>query len=849
MPVFERQLHSGFSEQQWSALTSGAQPRLGRIIDRLVKTKTDVYLSFQATPHVKKYFENHPEHIGFFSSTDFSLLSDHTFSTIAQSISWEKRIQFVRKTPDQFQLTALVQEMENAKKTRRTIPLNADVLSFIFEHQALFNQQDLPLLFTNLDQLPDPELTREDQQAITLLLNQYPGALQQVIRVSGFNHYLNHPWDDTSVDTRALALNQLRSMALKAIDGMELPSCPTSYSDSPEERLALLVWFRKHRHLIFRSCSRDQKVPIMTEISDEGSPSKQLTRLIRQRIELAGISEYEHEAVSTLLCCIFNDDELNSVLKSTAINLEQFPVKDRLYIALHRSSTVAARVVESFGMPPDNAVLAIGCHHPGLLGEEEWKQLSRQQQLILAQHDSGVARTLEREGLPPSQSAWLRKNRHEDCSELLQKWHQACKEVDHDEDGKAEWFVTLQQLAGTESGSAAMVKSDFPWPQDDGAFKRRMHLCLLEQSPDVVTREFLLNILAEKKGRIPAGKKLTFFLSKYYSQVKAKQLLSREEILGIKFFKLDEFLLDNENAAHDFWPLCDDTKILKLLSDKSLGLSLSMLEEMQLRPEALKIAPVKLYELLLNSPHPEIKRRVEFIGFAQLTGKKQFDRLIKASLEKRISVNPVFKVILDDAELLSQFTLMVQTGHGTIEGNLDDLAEMTKEDIIQYLNEEECAPREKSLGVRTLLLLARDPGKSVKPSRDKLLSGAIRFEAVAREFLQSGKEEIRQLFPDESHRIKLIGKHQQLAIETLRDKTFPDLSDEVKIEWAVKHRKIGWAFLRHVTDYLTHPDKLLPETLVKICRRDESADLRQSIRFRSILPHHEFRLFCDQQPA
>ncbi len=365
------------------------------------------------------------------------------------------------------------------------------------------------------------------------------------------------------------------------------------------------------------------------------------------------------------------------------------------------------------------------------------------------------------------------------------------------------------------------VKSDFPWPQDDGAFKRRMHLCLLEQSPDVVTREFLLNILAEKKGRIPAGKKLTFFLSKYYSQVKAKQLLSREEILGIKFFKRDDFLLDNEAAAHDFWPLCDDTKVLKTLSDKSLSLSLSMLEEMQLRPETLKVAPVKLYELLLNSPHPEIKRRIEFIGFAQLTGRKQLDSLIKASMEKRISACPVLQVILDEAELLNQFTLMVQTGHGTLEGNLDDLAEMTKEDIIQYLNEEECAPREKSLGVRTLLLHARNPGQTVKPSRDKLLSGAIRFEAVAREFLQSDKEEIRQLFPDESHRIKLIGKHQQLAIETLRDNTFPNLSDEVKIEWAVKHRKIGWAFLQHVTDYLTYPDKLLPETLVKICQRDK----------------------------
>ncbi|WP_062262760.1 hypothetical protein [Endozoicomonas arenosclerae] len=819
------------SKEQWQALFSGVPPKFHEVMEKQLSKTPPMTCQFPSTyaPKVEVYLKANPELLCKALELPRKVESGgfRTLQAVARSLPIEELIELSNLTGSPVITRYLVTSLEEAVKKQSTIPLSSRLIHFINLHWGDLSQEVQFGIFETFSK-PDPELTTEDSQQIKRLLEHNQSFLASACLSMDFGRLICSPWIVLPVSHYANGFEQFQGMVLEVLDQMPSPPPPEDMQQSLQERLNLTHWFRKHRHHLYGNTYADIRHPSIPKLVST-SPAKQLEELILFRVQQAERGPRKAEALGTLLGCAYSDRQLLEIYNHPNFPKDTLKINDKVFLSQHRGPIVAQCMAESFGDHPDDAIVEIGRAHAGIIPETQWRRLNLKAQLKLAERDPAIAATLLYDPkLPLPARAWIHAHQEPAELSLLDDWQAACEKDQFSARELEEWQLALEQLAVCEAGRKRLISKDFPWPERDPlTLKGRVYLKVMEQDARYCQADIVEAVIAVKKQKFKLLKSLADVLARHYPEIKTHGQL-KADILTRSHFILSKLIAHSEPAALDFWPQCTDEEALKAVANKSLALSLDILESIQAsRPqEGYKLPLPTRLGLIKHSPHPEIKRRLAFMELHNLLANRDISRELRSELDQRVEDHPLFKLIQQEEELFKALQDMVETGQGTPKGLLDEMEDCGEESLRLLLTplQERKKVEERSLGFRTLLVLTNQPTSIARNQYDKLLSGAIKYEAIARKILEDkseGMEAIRKTLGQEKL-IKLIGPHTELCLEVMKsDKPFP-ISDATRLHWAKWHYAIAQKMLTDPATYLLDPDSLKNPDIVKMASR--SAD-------------------------
>ncbi|MGI9273299.1 MAG: hypothetical protein ACR2PT_00385 [Endozoicomonas sp.] len=835
---------TGFSAGQWQMLTAGSPPPLHSILENcLHPPATRIQVHPSAIDCVKQFLHNRPDAVVQLIQTPCKNLyqkldSSATLLQIAHGIIHEDPSWLPRHKDLPGVGEYLVNETTRKLEGKEPVKLTTDLMNLVSENWSQISAKNRRRVFTSLT-APDPALTTAQQNEIVALLCQNREMLTWAVSCLDFPAVLQSPWKELPVASDRSGREQMNGLILMAVDQQPLPAPPGEVRDTPEDRLTLTVWFRKHRHLIFRNSEKDARHPAIPTRFLRTSPHEQFMELLLFRLSHSHKARDKSESLATLTCCAFSDEMLLEFLQTVQpVNLR---AADRVFIATHRSREVAAEMIRSFQDQPDEeAFVAITQLHPGIVPENIWRTLPQKAQMRLAECDQTVARALLSSVLPLPQRAWLHAHCTPPTLELLDEWRAVCSDPDLDPILKQQWLLALEQLAATDDGARTMAGADFPWPDGDRLFKGQIIMKVIEHNPLLFRADMIADLKTIRRKEIIAYEELGAILARHYGELKWGEL-APEVFLTLPTGTRTSLVRLNEEAALDHWKSISSSDAIEQAVNCSLQLSLAVLELLQ-DPEqnvTLPIARQKLFDMLLHCPHPEIKRRMMFIELEGLLTPEQVESQIDAALEPKLEEFPQLGLLQTNQEIRRKLVGMVQMGEGTAQGLLEDMEEFSERSIRELFADARTTTVEASLGFMSLMQFAKSPATAKKASCDQLLRGAIKFEAVAKEFLESTRPEL-QAFRDtigEEKQLGIIGCHSQLSLNALKSGKPAGVPDETKIRWAARHPAVARELLLQPAHYLQNEDALKREHVVLMLRHNKDTcqkvlDLRryQAIR-------------------
>ncbi|MGI9280567.1 MAG: hypothetical protein ACR2PX_13220 [Endozoicomonas sp.] len=817
--------------EKWQQLFAGNPPIFHELIARQLSATPPLTCRFPTAfaPQVENYLKDNPDILCKVLELPRKVESGgyRTLKVIAQSISIEDKIELSNKTSNPVLSLHLVELLEDAVKKQATVPLSSRLIHFISLHWDKLSQEAQFGIFETFSK-PNPNLTQEDSKQIKTILMHKPSFLASACFSMDFGQLICQPWIVLPVSVNASAYEQFQGMVLEVLDQMPAPHPPEDMQQSLQERLNLTHWFRKHRHHLYGNTYVDNRHPSIPKLVST-SPAKQLEELILFRAQQAVRGPRKTEALGTLLGCAYSDSQLLEIYQNSAFPKETLSINDKVFLAQHRGPTVAQCMAESFGEHPDDAIVEIGRAHAGVIPEKQWRRLNLKAQLRLAEKDPAIAAALHQDPkLPLPARAWLHAHQEPADLSLMDEWQAVCANDPLSPRELEEWQLTLEQLATSEPGRKRLVSDDFPWPASDPVtLKGRIYLKVMEHDAHYCQTNTVEAVLAVKKQKLKLMPRLADVLAMHYPAIKNDGLLHTEVLTRSKYM-VTKLIARSEPAALDFWTQCSDEEALKKVASKSLAVSLEILESLQAsRPQENYILPLPTrLKLIKNSPHPEIKRRLSFMELHNLLANRDITQELTTELEQRVADTPLLKLIQQEEELFQALKDMVETGQGSPKGLLDEMEDCSEESLRLFLTplEKRQKAEERSLGFRTLLVLTNQPASIAKSQYDKLLSGAIKYEAIARKILEDpdqGMEDIRRSLGQQKL-IKLIDPHTELCLEVMKTGKPFLIDDATRLHWAKWHYLIAQKMLTDPAAYLQDPTSLTNPDIVKMASR--SAD-------------------------
>ena len=818
-------------QEHWQVLTSGAPPALHEILESQLSSEPPQVMVVDdcATSCVEAFLDSHPlQCIQLLQKPRSKTVTykyvtpPKTISDIAHQLPLHKKLNLAIQPQGWTMVPTLAEELASFTTPQKPATFSMELMSFICHYPNSLSVDDLSALFQHM-QAPYPVLTTEQQRYLVEAFNSNPGVLEKMACCMDFNALLCDPWQPLPAPATASAQKQIYSLALMAIDQQPLPTMPERLEDKPESRLNLTIWYRKHRHILFRSCQQYTGKTAIPKSITSGQPTDNLNRVILQQMKLVDKTKHPGEAVSNLLSCVFDDEHLTQLMQHKNCPLQKLTTADVVFIATHRGPLVAKKMLQKFPSLPGFAVAEIGRKHPGLLKAAQWERLDRKSLLALAPTHPDIAEKLRADASLPER-AWLECHCQPHKFTVFEQWKRESQNPFTRAD-KEQWILVLQQMCSHPEAQAMLLDEGFPWPVQDQDIKGNVMLKLLGQQAGCLTPEILESIVSVKLKRIMVQKELASILAEHYAALKDTQVLTNSMISSLSDLTISRIVEQSEVAALDFWHRTKHEDSLRKIASQSLDVSRAILESLQSSVDQSTIhMPVAgRLEILRHSPHPEIKRRLSFMELnGQLATSNAREELTE-ELDHMVEIHPHLQLVKDEPELFKYLLSMVETGYGTPQGLIEDLKDCGEDSLRIMLTPDREDKHMQSLGFRTLMATTGSADKLARSERDQIIAGATKFEAIAKRVLKSTEPHMAA-FRDsltEKQKHTLIAPHSHLCLSVMASGQ-PATDDKTRIHWAVWHERVAKALLLDPQACLQNPDSLTGKDLEKMLTRSGS---------------------------